>query len=155
MPRTYANTALIFWVKFADTFPRGSRVLKKIGLILWVLSGSPFVAWADDFVVYSVERALDFGIPGQTPEKDFFVNMGTQKGLKNGSSLEVYRKAPSYDVKNERLYQDVTFPFARLRVIHVESNLAIARLEKFLPADKTPHISPPAVMVGDLVKKTE
>ncbi len=79
--------------------------------------------------------------------------MGTAQGLRVGSVLEVQRKTPTYDLSNQKLYKDVSFPIARLKVIHAESNASIARLEKMLPADKTPVISPNAVMVGDFVNR--
>ena len=126
--------------------------------MIWMLAiaGSivalPGRAAADDFTVYSVYNALDLGNPGEKPAKDFYVNMGRSHGVKEGTILEVSRRTPTYDVVSEKLYKEVTFPIARLKVIHVEPTAAIARLEKMLPEDKTPAINPRAVMVGDLVK---
>ncbi len=106
---------------------------------------------ASDFVVYSVYRGLDLGNPQDTPQKDFFVNLGSAQGAKAGSILKVTRKLATYDVLNEKLYKDVTFPIAELKVIHAEGNAAICRLEKMLPADKTPSLAYRTVMVGDAV----
>lgn len=107
---------------------------------------------AADFTVYSVYKALDLGNPDDVPQKDFYVNMGSAHGLHEGIVLEVSRRISTYDVLTEKLYKDMTFPIARLKVIHVESNAAIARLEKLLPADKTPAVATRAVMIGDIVK---
>jgi hypothetical protein len=107
---------------------------------------------AADFVVYSVFKPVDLGNPGDSPQKDFYVNMGSLQGLHEGTSLDVLRRISTYDLLNEKLYQDVTFPIARLKVIHVENNAAICRLDKVLTADKTPETSIRAVMVGDLVR---
>lgn len=107
---------------------------------------------ADEFTVYSVYKALDLGNPGETPQKDYYVNMGRTQGIHEGSVLEVMRRNPTYDVVAEKLYKDVTFPIAKLKVIHVEPGASIARLEKMLAVEKTPAITPRAVMVGDLVK---
>ncbi len=112
-------------------------------------------AAADDFVIYSVQRAMDFGNVGETPQKDYYINMGSLQGIRKGTVLEVLRREPTFDVRNEKLYKDVTFPFARLKVIHVESNAAIARLEKMIPVDQAPTIIPPAIMMGDLVRRAE
>ncbi|MBI4924510.1 MAG: hypothetical protein HY843_01185 [Bdellovibrio sp.] len=113
------------------------------------------LALSEDFVVYNVQKALSFGNVDEVLEKDYFINMGHQNGLRVGSVLDVYRKISSYDVRTEKLYLNVTYHFARLKVIHVENQLAIARLEKFLPPEKTPIFSPPGVMAGDIVKKAE
>jgi hypothetical protein len=115
----------------------------------------PNKAGADDFTVYSVYNALNMGNPGEVPEKDYYVNMGKTQGVHEGSVLEVTRKVATYDLLSERLYKEVTFPIAKLRVIHTEGNAAIARLDKFLPPEKTPVTSPRAVMVGDYVKISE
>jgi hypothetical protein len=107
---------------------------------------------ADEFTVYSVYKALDLGNPGEIPQKDYYVNMGRTQGIREGSVLDVMRRNPTYDVVAEKLYKDVTFPIAKLKVIHVEPGASIARLEKMLTVEKTPAITPRAVMVGDLVK---
>ncbi|OFZ82922.1 MAG: hypothetical protein A2583_16745 [Bdellovibrionales bacterium RIFOXYD1_FULL_53_11] len=105
-----------------------------------------------DFMVYSVYRGVDLGITGEQPQKDYFVSIGSDNGVRVGAQLEVIRKVPSYDVTNQKLFRDLAFPIAKLKVIHVENNAAIARLDKMHPADSTPVISPRAVMVGDLVR---
>jgi hypothetical protein len=107
---------------------------------------------ASDKIVYSVYRGVDLGIPNEPTPKDFFVNMGSADGLKPGTTLDVFRKIPTYDVTQEKVYRDVTFPIAKLKVIHVEEDAAIARLERMLPLDQTPSLSPRAVMVGDYVR---
>lgn len=109
-------------------------------------------ARAADPMVYGVYRALDMGEPGEVIRKDFFVNIGSKNGVGIGSRLEVFRRAPTYDLVNSQYHSDTTFPIATLKVIHVEGSTAIARLEAMKPLDKTPAISPVTVMAGDLVQ---
>jgi len=120
-------------------------------LVIGSLSGEPR-ANAEDFIVYSVFKPVDLGIANEAPAKDYYVNMGSAQGLRPGSTLDVLRKVASYDLSTQKLYKDVVFPFAKLKVIHVENDAAIARLDKFLPAESTPVLAPKAVMVGDIVK---
>jgi hypothetical protein len=112
----------------------------------------PETGEAADFVVYSVYKNIDLGNADEVPQRDFYVNMGAVQGVRKGMSLDVYRKTSTYDLMTEKLYKDLVFPIARLRVIHVESTAAVARLDSLLPADQTPAYSPRAVMVGDLVR---
>ncbi len=107
---------------------------------------------AYDHVVYSIYKNLDLGDPNDPPMKDYYVNMGTQQGLRKGAVLEVHRKVATYDLTSQKLYRDITFPIATLKVIHVESNAAIARLEKMTAAKDTPAMTPRAVMIGDFVR---
>lgn len=127
-------------------------------LILAILTAIVFGGAAQggpsDFVVYGVTQSLPMGNEGEVKTRDFFVNIGSKHGVKSGSKLVVYRQNPSYDLVQKKLHKDVTFPIAHLKVIHVESNAAIARLEKMLPLDETPTITPRAVLVGDIVRRT-
>jgi hypothetical protein len=116
---------------------------------------APRTTGAADYVVYSVYKELDLGNPGEVPQKDFYVNAGTAQGLHPGTPLKVFRRVSTYDLMSEKLYRDVSFPIARLKVIHSEANASIARLDKMLPDAQTPAYSPRAVMVGDLVEISE
>lgn len=116
-----------------------------------LLVASP-LAKGQEFVVYSVYRALDLGNSDEASLKDYYVNMGSKDGVSKGAVLEVRRRTATYDLINQKLYKDVAFPIATLRVIHVESSAAIARLEKMTPPEKTPAISPRTIMVGDIVQ---
>ena len=108
--------------------------------------------FAADFVVYSVYRGINFGNPGENPEKDFYINVGRVNGARVGEVLEVWRKTPTYDLTTEKLFTDVTFPIARIKLIHVDEKASIARLEKMMPEAQTPAIVPNAVMIGDIVR---
>jgi hypothetical protein len=123
-----------------------------IVLLMTLCSFSTAKVQAAEFVVYSVFRALDFGNPGEDPQKDYYINMGSANGVQVGSILDVSRRVPTYDMLNEKLYKDVQIPIARLKVIHVENNASVARLEKLSPTDTTPVVAYRAVMVGDAVE---
>jgi len=113
------------------------------------------VAQAAESVVYSVYRPLDLGASTEPPPKDFFVNMGTGQGIRNGTVLTVFRRAATYDLLSEKLFREITFPIAKIKVIHTESGTAVARLDKMIPSDKAPGITPQAIMIGDLVRLSE
>jgi hypothetical protein len=135
---------------------RGASILKRLVLFSTTLGSLVAVpnfwgAQAADFIVYSVYKPVDLGGNNEAPQRDYFVNMGSAQGVRVGSSLEVLRRSSTYDLTSQKLYRDVIFPIARLKVIHVEDNAAIARMDKMLPSEKTPSISPRAVLVGDLV----
>jgi hypothetical protein len=128
------------------------RKLWLIPMLALLTVLAPIADADEEFIVYSIYRALDLGNPGEVPQKDFFVNMGTRQGVRTGATLQVLRRTATYDLTSQKLYKDVQFPIAKLKVIHAEPNAAIARLDQMLPPEKTPAISPRAVMVGDLVR---
>ena len=112
----------------------------------------PLSSGAEDAFIYSVYKGIDLGNPNEILQKDFYVNLGTNQGVHEGTILEVSRKTPSYDLTTEKLYKDLVFAFAKLKVIHAEKDASIARIEKFYPSEVTPVIVPKAVIVGDLVR---
>lgn len=132
----------------SKTLRIGIGILVTVGAIVAL----PRQSEAADFVVYSVFKPLSMGEPGENPQKDYYINMGSAHGLGPGATVEVMRRTPTYDLIGQKLYKDVTFPIARLKVIHVEPNAAVARLDKMLPEEKMPAIYPGAVMVGDLIR---
>lgn len=126
-------------------------------MILLMMAAAGLVAHsapaeASEFVVYSVYKGLNYGNPGEIPQKDFYVNMGSENGVRKGSVLEVVRRTATYDLSSQKLYKDVNYPIGTLKVIHVEGNAAIARLDKMIPADQMPASNPPAILVGDTVR---
>jgi len=124
----------------------------------WIALGAvalPLPAIADEFSVYNVNRPVDLGNPGEKPKKDIFVNIGRSNGVKAGTVLIVSRKISTYDAVSQKLYKDVSFPFAKIQVLHSEDRAAIARVTELYPAERTPSISPREVMVGDLVRLAE
>jgi hypothetical protein len=106
---------------------------------------------AADFIVYSVYKAIDMGNPGEVTQKDYYVNMGSANGLRNGAILEVHRRVATYDLLSQKLYKDVEFPIGKLKVIHVEPYASIARLDALAPAETTPAAETRAIMVGDAI----
>lgn len=119
-------------------------------VVTWTLT--PTALSDETAIIYSVFKGIDLGDPNEAVKKDYFVNLGTNQGVRVGTVLEVARKAPSYDLTTEKLYKDLIFPFAQIKIIHAEKDASIARLEKLYSPDKTPVLVPRAVIVGDLVK---
>lgn len=115
------------------------------------LTSTVKTAHSANFVVYSVYKELDMGNPGEIIQKDYYLNMGSTDGLHKGSTVTVYRKISTYDLLSEKLYKDITFPIAKLKIIHVENNAAVARVESMVSGADTPALAPRAVMIGDLV----
>ena len=134
---------------FADK-SLGMKVLLYVMSLVLVISSVS--AEAREFNVYNVASTLPMGEPGEVKVQDYYVNMGSRHGLKKGDRLEALRRVPSYDMIDQEFSRDLLFPIAVLRILHIQSNAAICRLEKMLPARDRPTISPSSVMVGDYVR---
>jgi len=123
----------------------------SITLLVFLIG--PYRTLAAEYEVYDVRVELNMGNVGEKTRKDYLINMGDAQGLRLGHRVKVFRKIATFDIKNRRLLKDMAYPFAILKVIHVEHSAAITRLEKYLPLEDTPIISPPAIAVGDLVTR--
>ena len=107
---------------------------------------------AADYSVYEVFRAIDLGEAEHQPPKEFFINMGSQQGVKKGAVLDVYRKISSFDNLTEKLAGEHVVPVGRIKVIHADERTAIARLDRYVSLEQEPALLPQSIMIGDLVR---
>lgn len=108
-------------------------------------------ALAGDYQVFGIRT--DFPMAdGQPLFRDVYVNMGTNQGIKTGSTLDAFRVVTTVDELNQKTGRNISFKIAKLKVIHAESDLAVARVTQFLPPEATPIGSFTNVMVGDQVE---
>lgn len=108
-------------------------------------------ALAGQFKVFGVRT--DFPMAdGQVSFRDVYVNIGTNQGVKNGSTLEAYRVVTTVDEINQTSGRNISFKIAKLKVIHSEPELAVARVVQMLPPESTPLSSYTNIMVGDEIE---
>lgn len=88
----------------------------------------------------------------ETKQRDVYVNMGTDQGIKIGSQLDAFRTLTTVDEINQRTGQNISFRIAKLKVIHAEGNIAVARVLQMMPPEATPVGTYTNVMVGDTVE---
>jgi len=125
-------------------------------LLLWIMSIAVYAlcataALAGDFKVFGIRT--DFPMSdGQPLFRDVYVNMGTNQGIKTGSSLDAFRVVTTVDELNQKTGRNISFKIAKLKVIHAETDVAVARVISFLPPESTPIGSFTNVMVGDEVE---
>lgn len=106
---------------------------------------------AGSFIITGVKT--DFAMAdNQQLYRDVYVNIGTNQGVKPGSQLDVFRVVTSVDEANQRIGGNISFRFAKLKVIHSDGNISVARVMSFQPPESTPLSSYSNVMVGDLVE---
>ena len=113
----------------------------------------PWIANADAYQVFGVKS--DFPMrDGQNPLRDVYVNIGTDQGIKNGSHLDAYRTISTVDDTQQKVGPNFSFKFAKLKVLHADSKMAVARVIEFLPVENIPLGQYTNIMVGDRVEVT-
>ncbi len=119
--------------------------------LLPVLFLTSHSALAGEYKVFGIRTEFPM-VDGQSSYRDVYVSMGTNQGIKTGSTLDAYRVVTTVDEINQRTGKNMTFKIAKLKVIHSEADLAVARVVQMLPPESTPLGSFTNVMVGDEVE---
>lgn len=120
-----------------------------MNLILALLLAFPFTSQAAE--VFGVRT--DFTLNNtETKYRDVYVNMGTEQGIKIGSLLDAFRTLTTIDEINQRTGRNISFRIAKLKVIHAEGSISVARVVQMMDPEATPVGTYTNVMVGDTVE---
>lgn len=106
-----------------------------------------------DFYVTSVIRNFPMK-SGDPVYHDFYINAGKNNGLKNGMQLDAIRKVSAFDNLNSKVIGDAKLRIAKLKVIHADEKVSVARLMEYSSKENTPLAGHESVMMGDLVEVT-
>ena len=129
-------------------------ILAKLTLVAASVVGLCPASNAADFAVVSVVRNFPMKADDEVA-KDFYINAGTNNGLKEGAFLDAMRKVAIHDNFNSKILGDTSVPIARLKLIHVDKNMGIARLVQFYERKVTPYTGYDDIMVGDLIRVSQ
>ena len=100
-------------------------------------------------VIFDVRRSLPME-PDEPVYHDFYISAGVEVGIKKGQFLPVARQMPVHDPIQNKQQALLTIAVGKLQVIHVERNMAVARLVSELSDDERPTLEYEAVMIGDM-----
>jgi hypothetical protein len=122
--------------------------LRLVTILLAALFAMPAHSQEKEAVVFDIRRpvALD---PAKRPEKDYFINAGSEFGLKQDMIVVVTRRQTLYDAYQNKSPGDLIVPVAQIRIIHVQKGLSVARIEKMVDRTGLPNLDLDAILVGD------
>src|SRR5205823_4199211 len=121
--------------------------------LLFILLAAAASAHAhpSDFIVFDVRKTLPLH-DGEQVYRDYYVNIGTETGVRAGSILAVYRRIPVVDVYRNKAQGDLIVPVGHLRVIHSQKTMSVCRLAGRASESQVPVMDYEAVMMGDRVE---
>jgi hypothetical protein len=124
----------------------GSMFLRAVAVIFLLL---PTVTFAD-LTIFDVRKNLPMS-EAEPVYRDFIINGGSEAGLSVGMVLTVQRRLPLYDSYQNRSAGDLSLKVAKVKIIHVQRGLAVARLHSEFTREATPLLEDNFIMVGDHV----
>ena len=81
--------------------------------------------------------------------RNYYINVGAQRGLKKGSIVDVVRRLPLHDPLRNTSVGDLKVKVAELEIIFGDEYLSIARVSKLESPEDRPLLDVDAVMIGD------
>jgi hypothetical protein len=125
------------------------KVLILLSYLLGTLYSSSL--YAKSYLIYSVAQDLPMGADEQKIKKNFYVNMGSNQGIKRGSLLSVFRVISVLDPYDNRKRINYRVKIGQLKVVHANEEAAITTAHKLDTSDELPVLEADAFMVGDHV----
>jgi hypothetical protein len=80
---------------------------------------------------------------------DFYINAGTEVGIKRGILITAVRSTSLYDAYQNKSPGDLMVPVGQLKIIHVQKGLSVARVHKIFSRKNLPVLDHDYIMVGD------
>jgi hypothetical protein len=105
---------------------------------------------AAEVSIFSVNKTLSMG-PKDTVYRDYYLNGGTEDGFRRGMLVTVVRRVPVHDLSRNRALGDLRVPVAKLKLVYVNHNISVGRVDKLIRPVNLPATEFAAVMVGDTV----
>lgn len=126
------------------------RLFMFLGAVL-ILALFSWEVFGQELNIVEVRRS----IPLSEEEKiytDYYINGGSDSGLKENSVVTAYRKMAVKDASGTQTYGEMLIPIGQLKIIFVSNKVAVAREQKVLSFDNKPWQENHGFMSGDKIE---
>ncbi len=126
---------------------RIGRLLLLSGLLILAVLFS-WEVMAADLNVIEVRRNIPLSDDAPV-YKDFYINAGSEAGLKENMVLTVIRKIAIRDASGTQTYGEMEVPVGQLKIIALAGRVAVAREYKLIPREEEAMLEQIGIMIGD------
>lgn len=105
---------------------------------------------AADLAVVDVRRNIPLA-DADPVYKDYYINGGSEAGLKKNQILTLVRKVAVRDSSGSQSIGDMKIPVGHLKIIAVYVKVAVARELRLFSRDEHPMLEQIGIMIGDLL----
>ena len=124
--------------------------VKKV-LVLLIIVIASLKAKAEEMSVVDARRNIPLA-DNDPVFHDFYINAGSNNGLKNNLVVNVFRKFSIKDSSGVQNFGDAIVPVGQLKIIFVANKISIARLYKKTDQQYNPMLEQSGVMIGDHIE---
>ncbi len=121
-------------------------------IVLLLTTSLPLTSWANsknkEIKIIEIKRTLALSNNKQH-NKEFYINAGSNNGLKNMQIIPVVRRKSFFDPLLNKSIGDLWLPVGELKIIHVGEKVSIARIFKVPKRDRLPEVEYNTFMIGD------
>ena len=103
---------------------------------------------AAELVIIDARKTLRLS-DGDPVYHDYYVAGGSERGLAENQIMTVIRKLPLYDSYEHHSVGSLHLKVAKVKIIHVEHGLSVARLQAEISRENSPLLEDNFILVGD------
>ncbi|PIP92943.1 MAG: hypothetical protein COW00_06500 [Bdellovibrio sp. CG12_big_fil_rev_8_21_14_0_65_39_13] len=107
---------------------------------------------ANDFQIYSIFHEIPMTNQQQVMIKNYYVNVGEESGVKDGTVMDVYRSLSVLDPYDTKRRYQHKVKVGELKIIHADQKSSIAIFHELKNGVDQPRLEVQNFMVGDVVK---
>ena len=107
-------------------------------------------AFSQDIVVFDQRKNLPLS-DREPVYHDYYINAGSESGLKKGLYVDVVRAVPVSDPVQNKALATLTITVAKVQIIHVDKKISVARLAVEYANEDRPNLDYESIMLGDRV----
>ncbi|MCB0413899.1 MAG: hypothetical protein KDD50_06175 [Bdellovibrionales bacterium] len=104
----------------------------------------------NDITIFDVRKTLVMD-ESEPSYKDYYLNGGSEIGLKPGMVVTVKRRRALYDGFQNKSLEELMVVVGKLKLIHVQKGVSVARLYSLFSRKNTPVLDYEYIMLGDQV----
>ncbi len=123
--------------------------LQFLTVLIFLFTASMSVA--KEYIIFSIVQDIPMGTEGEVVKKNYYVNIGGQQGVKEGSILDVYRTISRVDPYSSKQRYNYKMKIGQLKVLHTEDTAAIGILKQIKTGEDAPLYEIDNFMIGDIV----
>jgi hypothetical protein len=105
--------------------------------------------WAVNYQIFSVSQEIPMGVENEIIQKNYYVNLGANQGVRKGTVLDVFRIVSVSNPYDNRKRVNFKVKIGELKVLQTNTDGSIAKMLQY--EKERPVVELDQFVVGDMV----